>query len=187
MGAGARLPAGTTAFARPVSRRLRAGRRRVVGAGGFTRPASGAAAVHRIAWRLSHLGEPLALRADHSALAHALTRDDFRSSGDAAGAVSGFGEAAGAWRRALLGADDAAPDTVGHCTCPYGNDGENPLLDIVRWVDRELLHHGVEIALLRDLCRARHRTRPRPRRRVVRRGRGRHATPVRNGDTGRGC
>ncbi|MEU4099015.1 DinB family protein [Streptomyces sp. NPDC026673] len=109
-----------------------------------------------IAWRLSHLGELLALRADDSAGTHALTRDDFRSSGDAAGAVSGFEEAAGAWRRALLGADDAALDTVGYSTYPYGSDPENPFLDIVWWVNQELLHHGAEIALLRDLYRARH-------------------------------
>ncbi|MCZ9345525.1 DinB family protein, partial [Streptomyces sp. TRM76130] len=57
-------------------------------------------------------------------------------------------------REALLSADDAALDRVGHCAYPYGGDAEEPFLDIVWWVNQELLHHGAEIALLRDLYRA---------------------------------
>lgn len=108
-----------------------------------------------IAWRLSHLSEMLALRADHAAGNHALTRDDYPVSGDAAGAVVAFDTAAAAWRTALLSVDDAALDTVGYCTYPHGSDPEEPLIDIVWWVNQELLHHGAEIALLRDLYRAR--------------------------------
>jgi hypothetical protein len=52
----------------------------------------------------------LALRADHTAGSHTLTRDD----------------------------------------CP-----EEPFMDLVWWVNQELLHHGAEIALIRDLYRAR--------------------------------
>lgn len=37
---------------------------------------------------------------------------------------------------------------------------EEPFHDIVRWADRELLHHAGEIALSRDLCRARARWLP---------------------------
>jgi hypothetical protein len=55
------------------------------------------------------------------------------------------------------GADDAAPDEVGRCTCPHGSDAEEPFVDIVWWVNQEVLHHGAEIALLRDLYRARQR------------------------------
>jgi len=38
-----------------------------------------------LAWRLVHLSEMLTLRADHMAGSHALTRDDYRCHGDAAG------------------------------------------------------------------------------------------------------
>ncbi|MEV4440163.1 DinB family protein [Streptomyces sp. NPDC049577] len=110
-----------------------------------------------IAWRLSHLSEMLALRADHTAGGHALTRDDYPVSGDAAGAVAAFDAGAAAWRKALLSADDDALDTVGYCTYPHGSDPEQPFITIVWWVNQELLHHGAEIALLRDLYRARPR------------------------------
>ncbi|WP_399921086.1 DinB family protein [Streptomyces kanamyceticus] len=108
-----------------------------------------------IAWRLSHLSEMLTLRADHTAGGHALTRDDYFVSGDAAGAVAAFDAGAAAWHKALLSVDDAALDTVGLCTYPHGSDAEEPFLDIVWWVNQELLHHGAEIALLRDLYRTR--------------------------------
>ncbi|OEJ97003.1 DinB family protein [Streptomyces thermolilacinus] len=108
-----------------------------------------------IAWRLSHLSELLALRADHTSGTHSLTRDDYRTSGDAAGAIAEFDTAATAWRGALLATDDRALDTVGHSTYPHGSDPEDPFVDIVWWVDQELLHHGAEIALLRDLYRSR--------------------------------
>ncbi|NYI06529.1 DinB family protein [Allostreptomyces psammosilenae] len=108
-----------------------------------------------IAWRLTHLSEMLTLRADHTVGSHTLTRDDYSVSGDAAGAIAAFDAGAKAWREALLGADDTALDTVGHSTYPHGSDPEDPFIDTVWWVNQELLHHGAEIALLRDLFRAR--------------------------------
>ncbi|MCX5414751.1 DinB family protein [Streptomyces sp. NBC_00059] len=108
-----------------------------------------------LAWRLSHLSELLVLRADHTAGNHTMTRGEYHVRGDAAGALADFGASAAAWRAALLGADDAALDTVGHSTYPYGSDPEDPFLDTVWWVNQEVLHHGAEIALLRDLYRVR--------------------------------
>nr|WTB29429.1 DinB family protein [Streptomyces sp. NBC_00830] len=108
-----------------------------------------------LAWRLSHLSELLALRADHTNGSHTLTRDDYVVAGNAAGAIAAFESAATAWREALLGADDAALDTVGHSTYPHGSDPEDPFIETVWWVNQELLHHGAEIALIRDLFRAR--------------------------------
>ncbi|WP_329563703.1 DinB family protein [Kitasatospora sp. NBC_01266] len=104
-----------------------------------------------IAWRLSHLSELLALRAEYTNGGRALTRDDHPCPAGAADAVAAFEAGATAWRAALLGADDAALDTVGYCTYPYGGDSEERFLDVVWWVNQELLHHGAEIALLRDL------------------------------------
>ncbi|MGW3104399.1 DinB family protein [Streptomyces sp. NPDC001100] len=108
-----------------------------------------------LAWRLSHLTELLPLRAHHTAGSHTLTRDDYTVSGDAAGAAAAFDAGAETWRKALLSVDDTALDTVGYCTCPHGSDAEEPFIDIVWWVNQELLHHGAEIAMLRDLYRER--------------------------------
>lgn len=108
-----------------------------------------------IAWRLGHLAEMLTLRADHTIGSHTLTRDDYRFSGDAAGALAAFDTGAAAWRAALVSVDDAALDRVGLSTYPNGSDPDDPFIDTVWWVNQELLHHGAEIALLRDLYRAR--------------------------------
>ncbi|BCM65238.1 MULTISPECIES: DinB family protein [unclassified Streptomyces] len=110
--------------------------------------------VTTIAWRLSHLTEMLVLRADHTAGSRSATREAHPVHADAAGAVAALESGAAAWRAVLLKADDAALDTVGYCTYPYGSDAEEPFRDIVWWVNQEVLHHGAEIALLRDLHRA---------------------------------
>jgi DinB superfamily len=107
-----------------------------------------------IAWRLGHLSEMLTLRADHTIGSHALTGDDYHFSGDAAGALAAFDAGAEAWRAALVSADDAALDMVGRSTYPDGSDPDDPFIEVVWWVNQELLHHGAEIALLRDLYRA---------------------------------
>ncbi|WP_460072914.1 DinB family protein [Streptomyces sp. YKOK-I1] len=132
----------------------------LVGAGGWGRDA--APAPHpapppftTIAWRLSHLSEMLALRAEHTIGGRALTRDDLHVSGDAAGAIAAFASGATAWRKALLSADDTALDTIGYSAYPYGSDPDDPFMETVWWVNQELLHHGAEIALMRDLYRAR--------------------------------
>ena len=111
--------------------------------------------VTTIAWRLGHLSEMLAMRADHTIGSHSLTRDAYRHHGDATGAVYAFDAAAERWRAALLSTDDADLDTVGRSTYPNGSDPDDPFIETVWWVNQELLHHGAEIALLRDLYRAR--------------------------------
>ncbi|RAG83380.1 DinB family protein [Streptacidiphilus pinicola] len=134
----------------------------LVGAGEWGRDA---APVHPVpppfttlAWRLSHLAEMLALRADHTVGAHRLTRDDHVTPGDAVGALAAFEAAAQAWREALLAVpDEATLDRIGHSQYPNGSDPEDRFLDTVWWVNQEILHHGAEIALLRDLYRERGR------------------------------
>jgi hypothetical protein len=108
-----------------------------------------------IAWRLGHLSEMLTLRADHLAGSHALTRDDYRFHGDVAGALAAFDAGAQAWRAAVVDVEDDAVDAIGASTYPYGSDPEDPVIETVWWVNQELLHHGAEIALLRDLYRYR--------------------------------
>ena len=106
-----------------------------------------------IAWRLSHLSELLALRADYTTGSHSLTKDTYVISGDANTAVAALAAAVDAWRGTLAQCDDTALDTVGYSTFPYGSDAEEMFIDIVWWVNQEVLHHGAEIALLRDLYR----------------------------------
>jgi hypothetical protein len=108
-----------------------------------------------IAWRLSHISEMLMLRADYTTGSHSLTSETYSTSGAADGAIASFVVASDAWRGTLLSCDDAALDTVGLSTYPYGSDAGEAFIDIVWWVNQEVLHHGAEIALLRDLYRAR--------------------------------
>ena len=107
--------------------------------------------VTTIAWRMHHLTEMLLGRADWTVGAHAFLEEEMVVSGDAASGLAALGHAVDAWRAALVAADDAALDTVGHSTYPDGGDAEEPFLGIVWWVNQEVLHHGAEIALLRDL------------------------------------
>jgi hypothetical protein len=134
----------------------------LAGAGEWGRDTAGPSApwpppITTIAWRLGHLSEMLTLRADHTIGSHAMTRDDYRFRGDAAGGLAAFESGADAWRAALVSADDAALDMVGRSTYPNGSDPDDPFIDTVWWVNQELLHHGAEIALLRDLFRVRPR------------------------------
>ena len=111
--------------------------------------------VTTIAWRLSHLTEMLTMRADYTAGSRSMTADTYLVSGDAATAIGALAAAVEAWRTSLLLCDDKALDTVGYSTYPYGSDTADTFLDIVWWVNQEVLHHGAEIALLRDLYRDR--------------------------------
>ncbi|WP_037568893.1 DinB family protein [Phaeacidiphilus oryzae] len=131
----------------------------LVGAGVWGRDTAppdpaGAPPFTTIAWRLAHLSEMLAVRADHTAGSRTATRDDYTFHGDAAGGLAAFDAASAAWRRALLAVDEKSLDTIGVSSYPYGSDPEDPFLTIVWWVNQELLHHAAEIALLRDLYRA---------------------------------
>jgi hypothetical protein len=107
-----------------------------------------------IAWRLGHLAGTMFLRADHTIGTKALTHDRYEYPGSAASAIAALVASGSAWRAALTTADDVALDRVGHCSYPSGSDPDDPFLDVVWWENQELLHHGGEIALLRDLYRA---------------------------------
>jgi hypothetical protein len=108
-----------------------------------------------IAWRMHHITEMLTGRADWTIGRHAFREDEMIVNATAASAVTALATAVAAWRAALVAADDTALDTVGHSTYPDGGDPEEPFIEIVWWVNQEVLHHGAEIALLRDLYQAR--------------------------------
>jgi hypothetical protein len=131
------------------------GARRLVGAGEWGRdggtPRPWPPPLTTIAWRMTHVTEMLTLRAEWTIGDRRRTGADFVYAGDAAGAVRLLEEGVRAWREALVTADDAALDQVGRSTYPDGSDADDVFLDLVWWVNQEVLHHGAEIALLRDL------------------------------------
>ncbi|MFC0645554.1 DinB family protein [Cellulomonas phragmiteti] len=111
--------------------------------------------VTTIAWRIAHLAEMLLLRAEYTVGSRQGAEADLRFPGAAAAGVAMLERGLGAWREALVTADDAALDQVGRSTYPDGDDADQPFIEIVWWVSQEVLHHGAEIALLRDLYAAR--------------------------------
>lgn len=107
-----------------------------------------------IAWRLCHLASVMFLRADYTIGTKAQTWDTYPMPSTATDARSALVAAGTFWRETLTSADDAALDQVGRSTLPWGSDPDDPFLHVVWWENQELLHHGGEIALLRDLYRA---------------------------------
>lgn len=107
--------------------------------------------VTTIAWRMAHLTEMLTLRAEWTVGDHRRLEADLEYAGDASVGVQALREGVVAWRKALTTADDEALDTVGRSTYPDGGDADEAFLDVVWWVNQEVLHHGAEVALLRDL------------------------------------
>ena len=59
------------------------------------------------------------------------------------------------WVAAVEQLTDEQLDMVGFGQYPQGLDPELPFIGIVRWVNREEIHHLAEAALLRDLYRTR--------------------------------
>ena len=108
------------------------------------------APVTTIAWRMAHMTvEVLAMRtashvggppAHYETWAHATTADE---------ALAQLDTAYGAWTAgvAALGEEGLARP----CGPAEGPFAEAPLADLVLHINREMIHHGAEICLLRDL------------------------------------
>jgi hypothetical protein len=120
----------------------------------FARPAPDPPPVTTIAWRLGHiivavLGKRVAAHFGGPPIDY-LTHD---YPGAAAGALAQLDEAYTAWTagvRALGAAGLARP-----CGPAEGEWAEHSMAALVLHINREMLHHGAEIALLRDLYRGR--------------------------------
>lgn len=110
-----------------------------------------------IAWRLNHLINGFNSRADYTVGTHSVTDEEFAPATTAEDAIGALVSAGAFWRSALDPTTDADLDQVGRSSFPHGLDPTLPFLDIAWWVNQELLHHGAEIALLRDLYRDRER------------------------------
>ncbi|WP_399894614.1 DinB family protein [Streptomyces sp. BBFR51] len=115
--------------------------------------------VTTIAWRLAHLHSCFAgqwewtfgeRRQDPKLLV------DFTPS--ATLALEGFWAVIDRWREDVAAVTDEQLDTVGFSQYPYGSDPDDPYIGVVAGDNLEFIHHMAEIALLRDLWRARSRT-----------------------------
>ncbi|HMQ34901.1 MAG TPA: DinB family protein [Chloroflexaceae bacterium] len=113
------------------------------------------APVTTIAWRLCHIVYGQRMRHDYTFGARSLQRDSLALPADAAGAVAWLAESHAAWRAGLAGLRDEDLDVVGLSSYPWGLDPQLPFGAIWWWTNRELIHHGAEIGVLRDLWAAR--------------------------------
>ncbi|MGW7404127.1 DinB family protein [Streptomyces sp. NPDC054833] len=62
------------------------------------------------------------------------------------------------WRDSVAAVSDEQLDMVGFSQYPYSNDADNPFVAVLSGANLEFIHHMAEIALLRDLWRARSAT-----------------------------
>jgi DinB family protein len=108
-----------------------------------------------IAWTLGHLVDMCLTRADYTDGAHdaPLPYQPFTAS--ATEAVAQFQTAAARWRSAVAGASAEQALQVGYSAWPIGMDRDLPFVDVVWWMNRELIAHGSDMATVRDLYGAR--------------------------------
>ncbi len=110
--------------------------------------------VTTIAWRLAHLvvGVLGARSASHFD-GPATSYDDHRYAGTAAEAVEQLDEAYALWDAGVRG---LGPDGLARpCGPAEGPFATAPMAELVLHINREVVHHGAEVLLLRDLYRSR--------------------------------
>jgi hypothetical protein len=112
--------------------------------------------VATIAWRLGHLHHQFAggwewafgeRRQDPKLMV------DFTPS--AGLALERFWSTLDLWRDSIATVTEEQLDTVGFSQYPYGSDPDDPYIGVLWGSNLEFIHHMAEIALLRDLWRAR--------------------------------
>jgi len=116
----------------------------------FAYPEPAPAPVTTIAWRLAHvvvgvLGARVASHFDGPPVDYST----FDYAGTAAGALQQLDEGYQAWRDGVASLD--AEGLARPCGAAEGAFAAYPMASLVLHINRELLHHGAEIALLRDL------------------------------------
>lgn len=125
-----------------------------VGAGGFTldltTPAPVPHPVTTIAWRLAHLVvDVLGARVAGHFGGPPATHETHHHPGDAETALAQLDAAYAAWTAGVKTLD---ADGMAHpCGPPEGPWGDEPMAALVLHINREVIHHGAEITLLRDL------------------------------------
>ena len=109
--------------------------------------------VTTIAWRLAHIAVPvLGIRASNHFGDGSLTIATAEWPGDVDSALALLKSSYEAWRTGILGLDESALSApVGEAEGPWA---KHPYATLILHITREVVHHGAEIALLRDLYRA---------------------------------
>ena len=118
-------------------------------------PAPDAAPPRTLAWSVGHLGWGSLVRADWLVGSHSMSEDDIDWPTTALEGVAFLQKGLAAWRDGIGAMNDVDLDTVGRSAYPGGLDPTLPLLDIVWWVNKELIEHAAEIWFVRDLYAAR--------------------------------
>ncbi|TDE00601.1 DinB family protein [Jiangella asiatica] len=114
------------------------------------------APITTIAWRLGHLHFGFAGQWEWTFGARRQEPKllvDFTPS--AAEAVERFWAVMDRWRDSVAAMTEEQLDTVGFSQYPYGSDPDEPFISVLWGANLEFIHHMAEIALLRDLWRAR--------------------------------
>jgi hypothetical protein len=117
-------------------------------------PTSEAAPPRTIAWSIGHLGVSVFERADWLTGTHSVRSGDIPLPTTAEAGLAAMRRGLDAWRHGLVGMTDEDLDTVGRSAYPGGLDPTLPLIEIVWWVNKELVWHSAEIWLMRDLYAA---------------------------------
>lgn len=119
----------------------------------FAFPEPHPAPITTIAWRLAHL--IVGIFGVRAASHFGAPRMDYQShtyAGTAADALRQLDETYDAWMTGVRGLDEEAlAKVVGPAEGPFA---EHPMVELVLHVNREAIHHGAEILLLRDLYRS---------------------------------
>lgn len=103
-----------------------------------------------IAWRMAHVIVGVLAVRNHSHFGGPpADYATWQYATDAATALAQLDQAYGQWRDGVLGLDDAGlAEPCGPAEGPYA---EESMATLVLHINREVIHHGAEIALLRDL------------------------------------
>lgn len=116
----------------------------------FAFPEPDPAPVTTIAWRIAHLVVGvLGARVHGHFGGPAYDYETYDYPATAQGALTDLDDVFGHWIAGVRGLDEAA--LAAPCGPSEGPWAEHPMAELVLHINREVIHHGAEIALLRDL------------------------------------
>ncbi|CAJ1508492.1 DinB family protein [[Mycobacterium] burgundiense] len=116
----------------------------------FSYPPPDPAPVTTIAWRLAHVIVGVLAMRNHSHFAGPPA--DYQSWDYATDAATALTQLDDAYRRWMAGVGAlSAADLDRPIGAAEGPWGQRPMIDLVLHINREVIHHGAEISLLRDL------------------------------------
>ncbi len=107
------------------------------------------------AWRIGHLVSAYAGRWEWTFGDRTTPPDDLVDFTADGALVQRLWDEIDCWVAAIEALCDEQLDQVGYSQYPDGMDPDLPFITIVRWMNRETIHHLAEVALLRDLYRGR--------------------------------